>query len=384
MLYLLFNWLNTRGFLEAHHIGFFRVFYTAPEFQATAAIVLSFGICIALGPSVIAWLRKQKIGDSAEFGQADINIIMAGKKGTPTMGGLLIIASIFSTVLLLADLSNFYVKMALVWVILLGGVGATDDWLKLTAARRSGSRQGLTSLEKLLFQIGLSAVLSYFTYQYGQHLDTATRLYFPFLKNVGVPLTLVIYVLIGTFVMTGSSNAVNLTDGLDGLASGCMAIAAFTFLILSLIVGNRILAPYLLIPHIERAGQMAVLAGAMVGACLGFLWFNCNPARVFMGDTGSLALGGLIGYIAIVIRHELVLIFVGGIFVAEAVSVILQVSWFKYTRITTGTGPKRIFLMSPLHHHFQRKGWSENQVVVRFWLVGFMLAAMALATIKLR
>lgn len=380
MLYLLIQRLH--DWLEAHHLGFLRVF-TAVEFEATAAIVISFAICILMGPSVIAWLRRQKIGDSPEFDQADINKMMAGKKGTPTMGGLLIITAIFVTTILLADLSNFYVRMALVCVVWLGAVGATDDWLKLTAAHRSGSRQGLTSLEKLLFQIGLGVVLSYFTYKYGQRLEPATKLYFPFFKNAAFTLNLGLYVLIGTIVMTGSSNAVNLTDGLDGLASGCMAIASFTFLVLALIVGNRILANYLLIPHIEKAGQMAVLAGAIVGACLGFLWFNCNPARVFMGDTGSLAMGGLIGYIAIVIRHELVLVFVGGIFVAEALSVMIQVSYFKYTKRRFGEG-RRIFLMSPLHHHFQKKGWSENQVVVRFWLVGFMLAAMALATIKLR
>jgi phospho-N-acetylmuramoyl-pentapeptide-transferase len=382
MLYLLIRRLLDSGWLEAHHVGFLRVF-TAVEFEATAAIVLSFALCILLGPTVIAWLRRQKIGDLPEFDQAEINKMMEGKKGTPTMGGLLIITAIFVTTLLLADLSNFYVKMALICLVWLGGVGATDDWLKLTLARREGNRQGLTSLEKLLFQIGLGVVLSYFTFQYGQNLPTATTLYFPFFKNASIPLNLGIYVLIGTVVMTGSSNAVNLTDGLDGLATGCMAIASFTFLVLALIVGNRVLSNYLLIPHIEKAGQMAVLAGAMVGACLGFLWFNCNPARVFMGDTGSLALGGLIGYIAIVIRHELVLVFVGGIFVAEALSVMIQVSYFKYTRKRFGQG-RRIFLMSPLHHHFQRKGWSENQVVVRFWLVGFMLAAMALATIKLR
>lgn len=380
MLYLLIKHLH--NWLEAHHLGFLRVF-TAVEFEATAAIVLSFLICIILGPRVIAWLRLQKIGDAPEFDQADINQMMASKKGTPTMGGLLIITAIFVTTVLLADLSNFYVKMALVCVVWLGGVGAADDWLKLTAAHRSGSRQGLTSLEKLLFQIGLGVVLSYFTYQYGQRLEPATKLYFPFFKNASFTLSLGLYVLIGTIVMTGASNAVNLTDGLDGLASGCMAIASFTFLVLALIVGNRILAGYLLIPHIEKAGQMAVLAGAIVGACLGFLWFNCNPARVFMGDTGSLAMGGLIGYIAIVIRHELVLVIVGGIFVAEALSVMIQVSYFKYSRRKFGEG-RRIFLMSPLHHHFQKKGWSENQVVVRFWLVGFMLAAMALATIKLR
>ena len=175
----------------------------------------------------------------------------------------------------------------------------------------------------------------------------------------------------------------NLTDGLDGLAGGCMAIASFTFLLLAILVGDQALADHLLLPVVQPAGQMAVLAGAMLGACLGFLWFNCHPAQVFMGDTGSLAMGGLIGYIAIVIRHELLLIFVGGIFVAEAVSVLIQTGWFKYTRITTGTG-RRVFRMAPLHHHYQKAGWSETQIVVRFWLVGFMLAAMALATVKLR
>ena len=183
--------------------------------------------------------------------------------------------------------------------------------------------------------------------------------------------------------MTGSSNAVNLTDGLDGLAAGCMAIVGFCFCILALIIGTSSWASELLLTYVQASDQMAVLAGAMAGACLGFLWFNCNPASVFMGDTGSLALGGLIGYIAIVIRQELVLFIVGGIFVVEAISVMLQVSYFKYTRKRFGEG-RRIFLMSPLHHHFQRKGWTETQVVVRFWLIGAMLAALALATVKLR
>jgi phospho-N-acetylmuramoyl-pentapeptide-transferase len=189
--------------------------------------------------------------------------------------------------------------------------------------------------------------------------------------------------LLGTLVMTGASNAVNLTDGLDGLAAGCMAIVSFTFLALAYVVGDARLSKFLLIPHVFAAGEMAVVCAAIGGACLGFLWFNCNPARVFMGDTGSLAMGGLIGYVAIVIRHELVLVLVGGIFVAEAVSVIIQVSYFKYTKKRFGEG-RRIFLMSPLHHHFQKLGWTETQVVVRFWLVGAMLAATALATLKLR
>ena len=382
MIYLLVQHRLRSGWLVGHGLGFFRVFVD-DTFQAAAAFLLSFALVIALGPATIRWLRRQKIGDLTRFNQADLDAIMAGKSGTPTMGGALIICSIVGTTLLLADLSNFYVRMAIVCVVLLGGLGAVDDWLKLTVGRRAGSRQGLTGREKLLFQLGVGAALSFATYWYGQHVDPATRLYVPFLKNVSVPLGVGAFMVLGTLVMTGSSNAVNLTDGLDGLASGSMAIAAFTFLVLAIIVGEQDLARYLRVPWIEPAGQMAVVAGATVGACLGFLWFNCYPASVFMGDTGSLALGGLIGYVAIVIRHELLLVFVGGIFVAEAVSVLMQVSYFKYTRIRFGVG-RRIFRMAPVHHHFQKLGWSETQVVTRFWLVGFLLAAMALATVKLR
>jgi|SRR5437867_7076036 len=380
MLFLLVR--RYLDWLEAHDLGFLRVF-TFVTFQSTVSILLGFLTVIVLGPGVIAWLRRQKIGDRPEFDQADVNKLMEAKKGTPTMGGMLIIFSIAITTLLVADLGNFYVRMALVCLVWLGGVGAVDDWLKLTGARRGGGRQGLTTLEKLLFQIGLAVILSYFTYRYGENLPQAVHFYFPFVKNYALPLSLGSFVLIGTLVLVGSSNAVNLTDGLDGLASGCMAIVSFAFFALSLIVGIQELAKYLLLPHIEASGQMAVIAGAMTGACLGFLWFNCNPARVFMGDTGSLALGGLIGYISIVIRQELMLFLVGGIFVAEAVSVMLQVGYFKYTRRRYGEG-RRIFLMSPLHHHFQRKGWTETQVVVRFWCVGAMLAVMALVTVKLR
>ena len=380
MIYLLVD--HFHKWLEAHGLGFLRVF-TFPTFQVVAAILLSFVLCVSIGPRLIEWLRRQKIGDRPEFDQADVNKLMEGKKGTPTMGGVLIISAIALTTLLLANLRNFYVDMALVCLVWLGAVGAADDWLKLTAARRSGSRQGLTSLEKILFQIGLGVILAYWTFYYGVNTPETHTLFFPFLKKTGIQLGLGSFIVLGMIVMTGASNAVNLTDGLDGLASGCMAICSFTFCILSLIVGTLAWSSQLLLPFIPAADQMAVIAGAMMGACLGFLWFNCNPARVFMGDTGSLALGGLIGYIAIVIRQELVLFLVGGIFVIEALSVILQVSWFKYTRRRFGEG-RRIFLMSPLHHHFQRKGWTETQVVVRFWLIGAMLAAMALATVKLR
>jgi phospho-N-acetylmuramoyl-pentapeptide-transferase len=380
MLFLLVK--HFRDWLENHQLGFLRVF-TFATFQSLAAVLCSFFICILLGPRLIDWLRRKKIGDNPNFDQAQLNEVMSSKKGTPTMGGVLIIAAIAMAVLLLGDLSNYYVKVALFCLILLGAVGAADDWLKLTAAHRTGSRQGLTSLEKITFQVALGVVLSYFTYQYGRYNDVAHTLYVPLFKQYNPVLNLPAFVVMGTLVIVGSSNAVNLTDGLDGLAAGCMAIVSFAFLVLALIVGIPGLATYLLFPPFAPAGQMAVIAGAMMGACLGFLWFNCNPARVFMGDTGSLALGGLIGYVAIVIRQELVLVLVGGIFVAEAMSVILQVGWFKYTRRRYGEG-RRIFLMSPLHHHFQRKGWTETQVVVRFWLIGAMLAAMALATIKLR
>lgn len=393
MLYLLVK-LNF-PWLEAHHLGFLRLFLDV-TFQATVATILSFSWILLLGPRVIGWLRRQKIGDLPEFDQAEVNKLMEGKKGTPTMGGVLIVSSIAFTTLLLADLNNFYVRMAIVCLVWLAAVGAADDWLKLTshcrAAKAGGpvSRQGLTTLEKLLFQVGLGIVLGYFTYRYGEIVDANHTLFFPFFKKAHVVLPIGGFVAIATIVLTGSSNAVNLTDGLDGLAAGCMGIASFVFAVLALIagsaefqVGTRALSEYLYLPHIVASDQMAVIAAAMVGACVGFLWFNCNPAKVFMGDTGSLALGGLIGYIAIVIRQELLLFIVGGIFVAEATSVMMQVSWFKYTKKKYGEG-RRIFLMSPLHHHFQRKGWTETQVVTRFWLVGAMLAMMALATVKIR
>jgi phospho-N-acetylmuramoyl-pentapeptide-transferase len=385
LLYLLIK--NLQQWLEAHDLGFLRVF-TFVTFQATVAVMLSFFICVLAGPWVIRWLRRQKIGDRPEFDQEEINRLMEGKRGVPTMGGLLIIASIAITTLLLADLSNFYVQMGLVCLLWLGTVGAADDWLKLTAGRRSGSRQGLTTLEKLLFQIGLGLVLCYFTYRYGELNPPATRFYFPFFKDYYLPLNLAAYLAIGTIMVTGWSNAVNLTDGLDGLAAGCVSIVSIAFLLLALIIGamaphNHPVLNQLLLPYIKGSDQMAILAGAITGACVGFLWFNCSPASVFMGDTGSLALGGLIGYIAIVIRQEVMLALVGGIFVVEALSVLLQVSFFKYTRRRFGQG-RRLFLIAPLHHHFQRKGWTETQVVIRFWLIGAMLAAMALATVKLR
>jgi phospho-N-acetylmuramoyl-pentapeptide-transferase len=300
------------------------------------------------------------------------------------MGGILMIASIVLSVLLLADVvGNFHVQMALIALVGLGMIGAGDDWLKLTAARRGGGRQGLHSGEKLLFQFGLAILLSYFTWRYGQQIPERNYLYLPFFKDARIPLGAFAFVAISTVIIVGFSNAVNLTDGLDGLAAGNSAIVSIVFLVLALVIGTATLSSTLLFTYIKGSGEMAVVSGAMLGACLGFLWFNCNPAAVFMGDTGSLSLGGLIAYIAIVLRQEPLLILVGGIFVAEAASVMLQVGWFKLSRRLYGE-PRRIFRMAPLHHHFQKGGWSEMQVVVRFWLVGAMLATLALATLKLR
>jgi len=382
MLYWLVK--NNWAWLDAHHLRFMRVFGEAQDpFRQTMAIVLAFAMCILLGPRLIGWLRRQKIADQSVLGQGHAGESARHKDGTPTMGGVLIIAAVALATLLLADLNNFTVRMALVCLLWLGAVGMADDWLKLTAGRRAGSRQGLTSLEKLLFQLGLAILLCAFTYWHGRHVEIAHTLYFPFLKGFKLVLGPLAFVVLGTLVITGSSNAVNLTDGLDGLATGCVAIVSFAFMIVAAIADKTGLAQYLFLTHVQGAGDMAVIAAAISGACMGFLWFNCHPASVFMGDTGSLALGGMLGYISIVIRQEILLFMVGGIFVLEAISVILQVSYFKYSRRRWGQG-RRIFLCSPIHHHFRLKGWTENQVVVRFWLIGAMLAAMALATIKLR
>jgi phospho-N-acetylmuramoyl-pentapeptide-transferase len=308
------------------------------------------------------------------------------------MGGLLIIGSIVLTTLLLGDLRNSYVWLALATVAGLACLGATDDWIKLNRHRRAAAgkgaatRQGLTGKQKLIVQITFGLLVSWLTIRLGDHSPHATRLYFPFFKEeTGAWLALPtwLFVLWGAFLLTGASNSVNLTDGLDGLASGCTAFVAFVLVVFGIVVGDEQLARSLLYPSMPGASQLAPVAGAIGGACLGFLWFNAHPARVFMGDTGSLALGGLLGYVALVLRQEVLLAIVGAIFVAEALSVMLQVYYFKYTRIRFGEG-RRIFRMSPLHHHFQKCGWSESQVVVRFWLVGAMLAVVGLATLRLR
>ncbi len=377
------QWLEEMGLWKVLQV------FQWPEFRTFCAILMTFCIVTLFGKPTIHWLMKQKIGDQPEFYNADLNRLTRQKTATPTMGGILISAAILVTTLLLADLSNFYIRMAIVCLIWLSALGAIDDWLKLTASRRRpGSREGLRSWEKMLFQVGIALLLGFFTHHHGINNPETHVLSLPFQRTIDprtrdlaeglIMLGPLAFGLLTVLVIVGSSNAVNLTDGMDGLASGIMGIASFTFIVLILLTGSPYWSRWMLIPHIPGSEEMAVVVGAMAGACLGFLWWNCHPAQVFMGDTGSLPLGGLLGYAAIVIRQELLLVMIGGVFVAEALSVILQVGFFKATK------GQRLFKCAPIHHHFHLAGWTEQQVVVRFWLIGAMLAAMALATLKLR
>ena len=379
MLYLLFDyWLEGANYA-----------YKSVLFRSTVGILLGFVIVWWFAPRMIRMLVRFKIGDLPEFDHRSLNEVMADKANTPTMGGLIILTAMLVCTLLLADLNNYYVRMGLFCMVWLGALGVVDDWLKLTAARRSGSREGLRMYEKLLFQIGLGVLLGFFIYRHGRsNFDTFAIvgpeqipaykvLAVPFYKY-GITLGVTAFMIVAVIVITGTSNAVNLTDGMDGLAAGCVGICSFVFMIVAFIVGDQSLARQLLLPHVPLSGELAITCGAMMGACLGFLWYNCHPASVFMGDTGSLPLGGVIGYVAIVTRQELMLFIVGGVFVVEAMSVILQVGYFKLT------GGRRLFRIAPIHHAFHLGGWTEAQTVIRFWLLGAIFAAMALATIKLR
>jgi len=378
VLYHLLYWL-----LSGRHYA-----YENPLFRATLAVMLAFVVALLSGPPIIRMLVRLRAGDVPEFDHTALNELMRNKSNVPTMGGLIILLSIVVPVLLLADLTNFYVHMALMCIAWLAVVGGIDDWLKLSASRRSGTRDGLKMWEKFVFQIGLGVVLAYFIYLHGSHNLSAGQVpYFrvlsiPFYKgdpalNYGIALSVPTFMVLAVLVIAGTSNAVNFTDGLDGLAAGCVAMVSLAFMLLAMAVGTQSWANYLLLPHIPRTAELAVVCGATAGACLGFLWYNCYPAQVFMGDVGSLPLGGLIGYVAIVTRQEPMLVLVGAIFVVEALSVMLQIGYFKLTG-------KRLFRVAPIHHHFHLGGWTETQVVVRFWLASAICAAAALATVKLR
>jgi phospho-N-acetylmuramoyl-pentapeptide-transferase len=344
---------------------------------ALTALVLSWW----LGPTVIAWLRQLKFGqeysDKAEAGGGLAARILS-KKGTPTMGGILIVVVLNLTTLLWAQW-NTLVQLTLLSVVVLTGLGFYDDYAKISQQSSGGARSYV--------KLGVQGVLALFIGLYLWHVPATrqliTDIMVPFYKNPVLTGAGVVGLVLTILTIVGSSNAVNLTDGLDGLAIGCTLIVSFVFLVLTYLAGNKTASAYLQIPHVVGAGELTVFCAAMIGAGLGFLWFNCHPAQVFMGDTGSLALGGALGIIAVLIHQPLVLIIAGGVFVMEAASVILQTGWYRYTKRRYGTGA-RIFLMAPIHHHFEKKGWYESQVVMRFYILGVLCAVVALSTLKIR
>ncbi len=395
MIYILIdilqNWLDKIGLFKVYSI------FDQVQFRALLAAGLSFAIVVFMGKRVIEFLKKMKIGDGGETDSELLRDHAATKANVPTMGGVLIVGAIFISTFLLADIRINRIYLGLFTLVWLAAVGGADDWLKLTASRRGTGRQGLYAWEKLVFQLGIGAIVGYFGYRYGIVPDDADSmahvLNIPFQRSYNPTskfpaeglfyLSMPIFIVFSTMIVAGLSNAVNITDGMDGLASGTSGIVSFGLILLALIAGNQGAAQYLYVPYIAFTDELAVMAGAMAGACLGFLWWNCKPAQVFMGDTGSLALGGLIGYIAVMIRQEFVVLLMCGIFIFEIMSVVLQVGWFKYTRIKTGTG-RRIFRIAPYHHHLHQGGWAENQVVTRLWIIGILLSVIALVTLKIR
>jgi phospho-N-acetylmuramoyl-pentapeptide-transferase len=372
-LYELGEWARKAGY-ESDFLKALNVF-SYITFRAICAAATAFLISIIFG----SWTIRQLI--SLKFGQPirskeEVNKLFelhGAKKGTPTMGGLLIIGSIVIATLLWARTENPFVWLVLFSTLFLGGIGFYDDWLKVSKK----NSKGISSRLKFGLQCVLAAIFTIFFLTSPRLSEIAKQLYIPFLKEPLIFslgwLTFVFYLL----VIVGTSNAVNLTDGLDGLATGCTATVAATYAGLAYLAGNVRAAEYLQIPYVPFSGELAVVCSALLGACLGFLWWNAFPARVFMGDTGSLAIGGMLGAVAICCKQELLLVIVGGVFVIEAMSVILQVLSFKMTG-------RRIIKMSPIHHHFELSGWKENTVIVRFWIVSILFALLGLATLKLR
>ena len=349
--------------------------------RTEAAALTSFLLSLWLGPKIIHWLKQLKFGqdysDKAEEG-GDLKARLLSKKGTPTMGGLLIVLTLDLTALLWTQL-NALALLTLLSVVALAALGFYDDYVKIT--QQSG--KGATSRVKLIVQFGLAFFIGFYLWSNAETKPLVTNIMVPFYKYPILTGAAWAGIILTSLTIVGSSNAVNLTDGLDGLATGCTILVTVVFLVLTYVAGNVNWAEYLQIPYVRGAGELTVFCGAMVGAGLGFLWFNCHPAQMFMGDTGSLALGGALGIIAVLVHQPFVLFIAGGVFVAEALSVMLQTGWFKFTRKRYGEG-RRIFLMAPLHHHFEKKGWYESQVVTRFYIAGVLCAVIALSTLKIR
>ncbi len=376
MLYYLYNfseWLIAHG-IDNDLVKALNVFQYI-TFRAISAAVTAFLLCLIFGNRVIRKLISLKFGQPIRTAE-EVNKLFelhGAKKGTPTMGGILILGAVIISSLLWARPTNGFVWLVLISTVFLGGIGFYDDYLKI--AKKSSD--GISSRLKFILQCVLAAGFTLFFWHDAELWKQAQALYVPFSKdpllmNLGI-FAFFFYLL----VIVGTSNAVNLTDGLDGLAAGCSTTVAATYGMLAYVAATAPAARYLQIPEVPAAGELTVLCLALAGACLGFLWWNCHPARVFMGDTGSLAIGGMLGAVAICTKQELLLVIVGGVFVIEAMSVIMQVASFKLTG-------KRIFKMSPIHHHFELSGWKESTVIVRFWIMSILFALMGLATLKLR
>jgi phospho-N-acetylmuramoyl-pentapeptide-transferase len=337
--------------------------------RAVLAAMTALFISFVVGPRMIRWLTQMKVGQAVRDDGPQTHLV---KAGTPTMGGALILTAVAVTTLLWGDLENRYVWACLITTIGFGAIGWVDDYRKVVYK----NPKGLSAKSKMFWQTVIAvAALTYLAYR--ANLPQQTDLIVPFFKTISIPLGTIGFIILGWFVVVGFSNAVNLTDGLDGLAIMPTVMVASALAIFAYVAGHKVFSTYLGVPHIAGAGELAVFCGAIAGAGLAFLWFNAYPAEVFMGDVGALALGGALGLVAVICRQEIVLIIMGGVFVVETLSVMIQVASFKLTG-------KRVFRMAPLHHHYELKGWKENQVVVRFWIITMLLVLFGLSTLKLR
>ena len=361
MLYqFLLNFVDTFGFLNV---------FKYITFRTGLSLFSSLAIVLIIGGPFIKFFSNQKILNPIRDDGPENHIVR--KIGTPTMGGVIILIGLLVSVLCWGDLSNLNILFCLYISISFGVLGAFDDYKKI----KHSNSYGISSKFKIIFQIIIAIIGVYFFVYFAEN-QNITNLYFPFFKNLIINLGW-FFIPFAVFVLIGASNAVNLTDGLDGLATVPVILVAGCFAFISYVTGNIVFSDYLQIPYIEGTGEISIFCGAIIGSCLGFLWFNAPPAKIFMGDTGSLSLGGSLGAVGIITKHEIVLAITGGLFVLEAVSVMVQVISFKLTG-------KRIFRMAPIHHHFEKKGWPESTVVIRFWIISIILAMIGLATLKLR
>ncbi|MBL7135831.1 MAG: phospho-N-acetylmuramoyl-pentapeptide-transferase [Candidatus Marinimicrobia bacterium] len=343
-------------------------------FRSAMAAITALIISFIIGPWIIRTLKKHQIGEIIRKNGPKTHL---SKKGTPTMGGIIILFSVLIPVLLWADLTNTYINIMLVTTIWMGGIGFLDDYLKVVKKYK----KGLIARYKLIGQISLGLIIGSYIFFSPEFASLHSSTSIPFLKNTEINLGW-FYIPFIILVITGTSNAVNLTDGLDGLAAGLTGIIALAFAVISYISGRVDFSDYLNTIYLSGTGELTVYCLSFAGAMLGFLWFNSKPAQVFMGDTGSLAIGGALGMLAILMKKEVLFFLLGGVFVAEALSVLIQIGYFKWTKKRTGTG-KRVFLMAPLHHHFEIKGWDESKVVIRFWIIGVLLTLLGISSFKI-